>query len=70
MPTSLLISLNGQPLHTHCATLHHLLETQNFNFQTAFACAVNQRFVPRTHWAAHHLQTADAVEVITPVTGG
>jgi sulfur carrier protein len=64
------IHLNGQALQTPCTTLFELLTQQGFDFKTAFACAINQRFVPRTQWPQQALQEGDHIEAITPVTGG
>jgi len=35
-----------------------------------FAVAVNLQFVPNTRYAQHVLAAGDAVEIISPVTGG
>ncbi|MDR2334052.1 MAG: sulfur carrier protein ThiS [Burkholderiaceae bacterium] len=35
-----------------------------------FAVAVNLQFVPNTRYAQHALAAGDAVEIISPVTGG
>lgn len=35
-----------------------------------FAIAVNQQFVPNTHYADTTLQPDDRVEIIAPITGG
>jgi sulfur carrier protein len=64
------ISLNGLPLQTACATLQALLQQQGYDLQAAFACAINQRFIPRPQWPSQTLQAGDAIDVITPVTGG
>jgi sulfur carrier protein len=41
----------------------HLLEG-------AFACAINNQFVPRVEWPQRALQPGDRVDVIAPITGG
>jgi sulfur carrier protein len=64
------ISLNGLSLQTHCVTLQELLQQQGYALRAAFACAINQRFIPRSGWAECALQEGDMIEVITPVTGG
>ncbi len=64
------VHLNGQTLYTTSATLFELLKEQSFDFETAFACAVNQHFVPRTQWHKLALQDDDQIDAITPVTGG
>ncbi|WP_313298742.1 sulfur carrier protein ThiS [Diaphorobacter sp.] len=35
-----------------------------------FAVAVNTQFVPKTRYAEHALAAGDAIEIISPVTGG
>ncbi|WP_353234361.1 sulfur carrier protein ThiS [Diaphorobacter ruginosibacter] len=35
-----------------------------------FAVAVNMQFVPNTRYAQHLLASGDAIEIISPVTGG
>jgi sulfur carrier protein len=64
------LSLNGQPLDTPSADLQTLLLERGYDLQSAFACAVNGRFVPRAQWPLHPLSEGDRVDVIAPVTGG
>jgi sulfur carrier protein len=64
------ITLNGRSLQTLAATLHALLQERGFDLQAAFACAVNQRFIPQPQWSSQCLQEDDEVDVVTPVTGG
>jgi sulfur carrier protein len=64
------ISLNGKRLETDAATLQALLVAQGYELQSAFACAINSSFVPRTQWAERSLQAGDRVDVITPIAGG
>jgi sulfur carrier protein len=64
------IVLNGQPLQTDTPTLQTLLEQQGFNFQTSFACAINQAFIARPKWPEQIIQAGDVIDVVTPVTGG
>ena len=68
--TTLEISLNGEKLATDAATLHALLESRGYDFGSAFACAVNSGFVPRSQWAARVLNSGDRIDVVTPITGG
>jgi sulfur carrier protein len=68
--TSLNISLNGQALTTDAATLQALLLAQGYDLATAFACAINNGFVPRTQWPARLLENGDRIDVITPIAGG
>jgi sulfur carrier protein len=64
------ISLNGQRLETEAATLHALLEARGYDFKTAFACAINNTFVPRPQWPKRAIQSGDRIDVVTPITGG
>lgn len=64
------ISLNGQSLATDAATLQALLLAQDYKLENAFACAINNVFVPRPQWPARALQAGDRVDVITPIAGG
>ena len=64
------ISLNGQPVETEAATLQALLEARGFDFKSAFACAINNAFVPRAQWPKRELQKGDRIDVVTPITGG
>ena len=68
--TSFDISLNGKRMATDAATLHALLQAQGYDFKNAFACAINNRFVPRLQWPARALQAGDRIDVITPIAGG
>lgn len=68
--TTLEISLNGRHVATEAATLQALLLERGYQLQTAFACAVNNAFVPRAKWPAQVLQAGDKVDVITPIAGG
>ncbi len=68
--TTLHVSFNGAALDTDARTLQALLLSQGYALQGAFACAVNQGFVPRADWAERRLQRGDRIDVIAPVTGG
>ena len=70
MTTTFEISLNGQRVETDAATLQALLEARGFDFKSAFACAINNAFVPRPHWPERALQNGDRIDVVTPITGG
>jgi sulfur carrier protein len=70
LDSSLSISLNGKHLQTGELTLQALLLAQGYELTAAFACAINNAFVPRTQWAARHLQHGDRIDVVTPITGG
>ena len=64
------ISLNGKLVATDATTLQALLETRGYDFKGAFACAINNAFVPRLQWPQRALQSGDRVDVVTPITGG
>ena len=64
------ISLNGKRIATDVATLHAFLQTQGYDFKNAFACAINNTFVPRPQWPDRTLQAGDRIDVITPIAGG
>ncbi|MBC7548874.1 MAG: sulfur carrier protein ThiS [Polaromonas sp.] len=68
--TTLNISLNAQPVTTRATTLQALLLDQGYKFENAFACAINNGFVPRTQWAGRVLAHGDRIDVITPIAGG
>ena len=64
------ISLNGKVVATDATTLQALLETRGYDFKSAFACAINNVFVPRPQWPQRELQSGDRIDVVTPITGG
>jgi sulfur carrier protein len=64
------ISLNGKRVETDAATLQALLEARGYDFKSAFACAINNAFVPRPQWPQRELQNGDRIDVVTPITGG
>ena len=68
--TSLDISLNGVPVTTDAATLQALLMDQGYDLASAFACAINNGFVPRKQWPEETLTSGDRIDVITPIAGG
>ncbi len=68
--TLLNISLNGKRIATDAVTLHALLQAQGYDFKNAFACAINNTFVPRPQWPDRTLQAGDRIDVITPIAGG
>ena len=70
MTMTLPISLNGQKVSTDAATLQALLLAQGYDLASAFACAVNNGFVPRTQWPERSLKSGDRIDVITPIAGG
>jgi sulfur carrier protein len=70
MTTMLNISLNGARIDTDAATLQALLQARGYDFNSAFACAVNNSFVPRQLWPERALNDGDRIDVVTPITGG
>ncbi len=68
--TFLDICLNGKTITTSAATLQALLLDQGYMLDNAFACAINNGFVPRTQWPARLLVMRDRIDVITPIAGG
>ena len=67
---TLQIFLNGQPVATDTTTLQALLLAQGYNLATAFACAIDNGFVPRAQWPMRLLENGDRIDVITPIAGG
>ena len=70
MTTTFEISLNGKRVETDAATLQALLLAQGYLMTNAFACAINNSFVPRPQWPTRALQNGDRIDVVTPITGG
>jgi len=68
--TRLNISLNGEAIETDAPTLQALLLARGYQLQGAFACAINNSFVPRPQWAERALQSGDRIDIVTPITGG
>ena len=64
------ISLNGKRIATAAPTLQALLLAQGYELQAAFACAINNTFVPRLQWPERLLQSGDRIDIVTPITGG
>ena len=64
------ISLNGERISAEAATLQALLLARGYKLETAFACAINNTFVPRPRWPERALQNGDKIDVVTPITGG
>lgn len=69
-PAPFEIHFNGQPLQTCASSLLALLIEQRLLLAGAFACAVNQRFVPRAEWSDKALKAGDGVDVVVPIAGG
>ena len=68
--TTLEVSLNGNRLQTDSATLQALLLAQAYDLKSAFACAINNTFVPRQQWPERVLENGDRIDIVTPITGG
>jgi len=64
------IHVNGEPVHTQAAHLQDLLLERGHALTSAFACAINNQFVPRVQWPQRALVQGDRVDVIAPITGG
>ena len=47
-----------------------LLRERGVDLTGAFACAINNVFVPRPTWPQRSLSAGDRVDVIAPITGG
>ncbi|SDN67840.1 sulfur carrier protein [Polaromonas sp. JS666] len=68
--TRLDISLNGEAIQTDAPTLQALLLARGYQLQGAFACAINNSFVPRPQWPERVLNNGDRIDIVTPITGG
>ena len=64
------ISLNGERTRAEAATLQALLLARGYKLDAAFACAINNTFVPRTLWPQRLLENGDRIDIVTPITGG
>ena len=64
------ISLNGERKAVMAMSLQALLLEQGFKLEAAFACAINNTFVPRPQWPARTLENGDRIDIVTPITGG
>ena len=64
------ISLNGERLSIEAATLQALVLARGYQLESAFACAVNNSFVPRLQWPERALADGDKIDIVTPITGG
>jgi sulfur carrier protein len=70
MTTTINISLNGETLQTDAPSLQALLLARGYQLQGAFACAINNSFVPRPQWPDRLLNDGDRIDIVTPITGG
>ena len=64
------ISLNGERKAVAASSLQTLLLQHGFKLETAFACAINNAFVPRPQWPERQLENGDRIDIVTPITGG
>ena len=64
------VSVNSQPRQIeHQRDLAQLLTEWGYD-AAKVAVAINEDFVPRSHYADTHLKAADRVDVVSPVQGG
>ena len=64
------VSLNGDRFNVQATTLQALLLARGYKMETAFACAINNTFVPRQQWPERLLENGDRIDIVTPITGG
>ena len=64
------ISLNGERTSAAAVTLQALLLARGYKLESAFACAINNTFVPRAQWPDRRLENGDRIDIVTPITGG
>ena len=64
------VSINGERSNVEAATLQALLLARGYKLETAFACAINNTFVPRSQWPERALENGDRIDIVTPITGG
>ena len=64
------VSMNGKRTTTADATLQALLLAHGYKLESAFACAINNTFVPRPLWPERVLASGDCIDIVTPITGG
>ena len=64
------LSMNGERIAAEASTLQTLLLDRGYKLESAFACAINNTFVPRPQWPERLLADGDRVDIVTPITGG
>ena len=64
------LSLNGERIALETTTLQALLLARGYKLESAFACAINNTFVPRPQWPERMLENGDRIDIVTPITGG
>ena len=63
------VLINDQAIFLQAGqTLQTLLD--QFGAQPPYVVALNQTFVPRSHYAQQTLQNGDRIEVLKPIQGG
>ena len=64
------LSMNGERIAAEASTLQTLLLARGYELESAFACAINNTFVPRPQWSERLLADGDRIDIVTPITGG
>jgi sulfur carrier protein len=64
------VSINGERIAVEATTLQALLLARGYKLEAAFACAINNTFVPRSQWPERTLENGDRIDIVTPITGG
>ena len=64
------LSMNGERIAAEASTLQTLLLARGYKLESAFACAINNTFVPRPQWPERLLANGDRIDIVTPITGG
>ena len=64
------VSMNGERIAIEPMTLQALLLARGYKLEAAFACAINNTFVPRQQWSDRALENGDRIDIVTPITGG
>ena len=64
------LSMNGERIAAEVSTLQTLLLARGYKLESAFACAINNSFVPRPQWPERLLADGDRIDIVTPITGG
>ena len=62
--------MNGERIAAEASTLQTLLLSRGYKLESAFACAINNTFVPRPQWPRRLLADGDRIDIVTPITGG
>ena len=64
------LSMNGERIAAEASTLQTLLLARGYQLESAFACAINNTFVPRPQWPERLIENGDRIDIVTPNTGG